>query len=148
MRFNSVSIGSENDLSPAPGYYGIQCCLIVNYTLQWVLNQNTQCFFHSNAFENVVWKLLAISFRPHYILMPWLCWLSWPNHQTYISIGGGTRALGIFLETRATGDFCVLRPGIIDEVIREFLGDQPPLLSHDFTLNPTHSRSDARMTYS
>ena len=35
--------------------------------LQWNLNRNSYIFIHENAFQNVVWKMVAISPRPQCI---------------------------------------------------------------------------------
>ena len=48
-----------------------QCCVIINWTLVskllWNLNQNTKLFIHKNAFENVVWEMVAILFRGRWV---------------------------------------------------------------------------------
>ena len=45
-----------------------QCWYIVNWTLgnklQWNFNQNSYIFIQENAFENVIWKTVAILSRP------------------------------------------------------------------------------------
>ena len=47
-----------------------QCWFIVNYNLtnqfQWNSNQNWNISIEENAFENVVWKMVAILSRPQY----------------------------------------------------------------------------------
>ena len=49
----------------APSQYPNQCWNIVNWTLgnklQWNFNRNLYIFIQENAFENVVWKMAAIS---------------------------------------------------------------------------------------
>ena len=51
-----------------PSHYLNQCWNIVNWTLrnklQWNLNRNSYIFNQENAFENVVWKMVAILSRP------------------------------------------------------------------------------------
>ena len=59
---NWVSIGSRNGCS-VPSHYLNQCCLIVNWTLQWNSNQNTKLFIHENAFENTIWEMAAMLSR-------------------------------------------------------------------------------------
>ena len=50
-----------------PSHYLNQCLDIVNWSLrnkfQWNLNQNSHIFIQENAFENVFWKMAAISYQ-------------------------------------------------------------------------------------
>ena len=52
----------------APSHYLNQCWNIVNWTIgnksQWNLKWNSYIFTEENAFENVVWKMVAILSRP------------------------------------------------------------------------------------
>ena len=52
---------------PAPSHYLNQCWNIVNWILgnriQCILNRNSYIFIQENAFENVVWKMVAILSR-------------------------------------------------------------------------------------
>ena len=52
---------------PAPSHYLNQYWNIVNWILgnriQWNLNRNSYIFIQENAFENVVWKMVAILSR-------------------------------------------------------------------------------------
>ena len=57
-----------------PSHYLNQCWDIVNWTLrnelQWNFNQNSYIFIQENAFENVVWKTVAILSRPQCVIWP------------------------------------------------------------------------------
>ena len=57
-----------------------QCCDIVNWTprnkLQWNLNQNLYTFIQENAFENVVWKIVAILSGPQCVKLTTTSWNS------------------------------------------------------------------------
>ena len=59
---------------PTPSYYVNQCWNIVNWTLgaklQRNLNRNSCILFQENAFENVVWKMVAILIRPQCVNLP------------------------------------------------------------------------------
>ena len=62
-------ISSDNLVAwTAPSHYLNQCWNIVNLTLgnklQWNTNRNLYIFIQENAFENVVWKMVAILSRP------------------------------------------------------------------------------------
>ena len=52
----------------APSHFWNQCWDIVNWTLrnklQWNLKRNAYIFIQENAFENVVWKMVAILSGP------------------------------------------------------------------------------------
>ena len=52
---------------PAPSYHLNQCWNIVNWTIRnkirWNLNRNSYISIKENAFENVVWKMVAILSR-------------------------------------------------------------------------------------
>ena len=52
----------------APSHYLNQCWDIINWTLgnkhQWNLNQNSCIFIQEDAFENVIWKMVDILYRP------------------------------------------------------------------------------------
>ena len=52
----------------APSHYLNQCWNIVNRTIrnkkQWNFYLNSNIFVHENAYENVVWKMVAILSRP------------------------------------------------------------------------------------
>ena len=54
-------IGPDNGLLPS--HYLNQCWNIVDWTLgnklKWNLNQNSNIFIQANAFENVIWKMVA-----------------------------------------------------------------------------------------
>ena len=69
-------IGSYNGLSP-PSHYLKQCWNIVKLDLgnkfQWNLKRNWYIFIEANAFENVVWKMVAILSRPQCV-KKWLCY--------------------------------------------------------------------------
>ena len=51
-----------------PSHYLNQCWNVVNgifgNKLQWKFNWNSYIFIKENAFENVVWKMVAISSQP------------------------------------------------------------------------------------
>ena len=52
----------------ASSHYLNQCWNVVNWTLgnkrQWNFNRNTYIFIQENSFEDVVWKMVAISSQP------------------------------------------------------------------------------------
>ena len=64
-------IGSDNQwliTRSAPRHYLNQCWYIINWTLrnklQWNFNWNSYIFIQENAFENLVWKMVAILSQP------------------------------------------------------------------------------------
>ena len=63
-----TTIGSDNGLSPGRRHYLNQYWNIVNLTTgnkpKWNLKQNSYIFTEENAFENVVWKMASMLFRP------------------------------------------------------------------------------------
>ena len=68
-----------------PGHYLRQCSLIVNWTprnrLWWNSNWNTKLFNHENAFENVVYEMVAILSRGDELISlsrRWDVWLVSP----------------------------------------------------------------------
>ena len=67
---------------PAPSHYLNQCWNIVIWAhrdkLQWTLNRNSCIFIQQNAFENVVWKMVAILCRPRWVKRRW----AWECLQT------------------------------------------------------------------
>ena len=83
---NLTIIGLDKDLSPGrlPSHYLNQCWNIVNCTLrnkfQWNFNRYLYIFVQENAFENVVWKILAI--------------LSWPQCVKAITQTSGDLGIG------------------------------------------------------
>ena len=54
-----------------PSHYLNQCRNIVSWTprnkLQWNSNRNSYIFIQENPFENVVWKMAAISSQPRWV---------------------------------------------------------------------------------
>ena len=68
---SSISIRALNpwlDAWSAPSHYLNQCWNIVNWTLgnklQWKPNRNLYIFIQENAFENIVWEMVAVLSRP------------------------------------------------------------------------------------
>ena len=72
-----------------------QCWKIVNWTLgkklQWNRNRNLYIFIQENAFENVVWKMVAILSWPQCVKpdlgmfqnpVPHFCWFTSPSEGT------------------------------------------------------------------
>ena len=63
-------IGSEEGWL-VPSHYLNQCWNIVNWPLrnklQWNVDWNAYIFIQRNAFENVIWKMVAILSQPQYV---------------------------------------------------------------------------------
>ena len=96
----------------APSHYLNQCWNIVNWTLrnklQWNLNRNKYIFIQQNAFENVVWKLLAILSRPQcvHVLAPcmnqpsqWINWIGGNSSMNKLHSRGRDKMAAIFQTT-------------------------------------------------
>ena len=95
--------------------------------IQWNLNQNTKLFIHENAFENVIWKMVAISSRPqwakHILILrstsffhiPWTwLWLFLINGGMHCVLLHSYKNITIFLQTTHTAHTCIHHQTLID----------------------------------
>ena len=62
-------IGSDNGLSPGRR----QAIIWTNAGIQWNLKRNSYIFIQENVFENVVWKTVAILYRPQCVKRMFCC---------------------------------------------------------------------------